>query len=155
MNNSRKSVALEIQNMVLRHRTLSVEQISEQTFGSAKSHWTLYKELNPEDSTAKMGVLDLVPLMKTCGSITPLEAIAHQMNMVVFPLPEAGIFTGHLENDMNRTTKEFSDAVVKFASIMEDGRIEPHEFAEFEKEMMEFISAALHWRNGIKALVEE
>ncbi|WP_031485624.1 phage regulatory CII family protein [Maridesulfovibrio frigidus] len=154
MNKSRKSVAVEIQNMVLRHRALSVEQISELTFGSAKSHWTLYKELNPEDSTAKMGVLDLVPLMKTCGSPAPLEAIAHQMNMVVIPLPEARVCTGHLENDMNRTTKEFGDAVVKFSAIMEDGEIKPEEFAEFDKEIMELVSTALYWRDGIKAMVK-
>ncbi|MBI9110087.1 phage regulatory CII family protein [Maridesulfovibrio ferrireducens] len=154
MNKSRKSVAVEIQNMVLRHHNMSVEVITEQTFGSTKSHWTLYKELNPEDSTAKMGVLDLVPLMKTCGSVAPLEAIAHQMNMVVVPLPEAGIFSACLEDDMNRTTKEFSDSVTKFVAIMEDGKIDRAEFEQFDKEIMELISTALYWRDGIKAMVK-
>ncbi|TIH12766.1 hypothetical protein D0S45_17500 [Marinifilum sp. JC120] len=152
--NERKSVAVEIQKMVLEHPSMSVEQITEETFGGNKSHWTVYKELNPEDSGAKMGVLDLAPLMKTCESTAPLEAIAHQMGMAVVSLPEAGISAGTLENDMNRTTKEFSDSVVKFADIMQDGKIEPHEFAEFDKEVMEFISVALHWRNGIKAMVK-
>lgn len=154
MKDERKSVAVEIQNMVLRHPVISVEVITEQTFGSTKSHWTLYKELNPEDSTAKMGVLDLVPLMKTCGSVAPLEAIAQQMNMVVVPLPEAGIFSDSLEDDMNRTTKEFSDAVVKFSAIMEDGKVTADEFAEFDKEVMELVSSALFWRDRIKYLAK-
>ncbi|WP_291329029.1 phage regulatory CII family protein [Desulfovibrio sp. UCD-KL4C] len=155
MSDERKSVAVEIQNMVLKHGSLSVEQITEQTFGSTKSHWTLYKELNPEDPGGKMGVLDLVPLMKTCGSTRPLEAIAQQMDMAVIPLPKAGFTSKSLEDDMNRTTKEFGDAVVKFASIMEDGKITPCEFAEFDKEVMELISTALFWRNGIKSMVKD
>ncbi|WP_320169978.1 phage regulatory CII family protein [Maridesulfovibrio sp.] len=77
-----------------------------------------------------------------------------QMNMAVVPLPDAGIFSESLEDDMNRTTKEFSDAVVKFAAIMEDGKVQADEFAEFDKEIMELISSALFWRDRIKYLVK-
>lgn len=148
-----KSVALTTQSMVL-DNDLSTDEIVDKTWNGSKSRFTLYRELNPEDTAAKLSALDLVPLMKTCGSVAPLKAMAAQMNMTVLELPDATAPEANLELDMNRTTLEFSGAVVEFSKMMEDGRVEPHEFRDFDKKVQQFIARALGWRDSIQAKIE-
>ena len=75
------NLAACIQSMVLDHPE-GVQIIAEEAFGTDdqgnphKSKWTLYRELNPEDRGAKIGALDLVPLMRACGSVEPLHIMA-------------------------------------------------------------------------------
>lgn len=47
---------------------------------------TLSRELSPYDSGAKLGVESLVPLMRACNSVAPLEAIAGFMGYGLRPL---------------------------------------------------------------------
>lgn len=41
-----------------------------------KPSGTLNRELNPYDDGAKLGVMDLIPLMVACGGVHPLELLA-------------------------------------------------------------------------------
>lgn len=145
-----KSLAKSIQQMVLNNPLLSVEQICEEAFGESKSRWTLYKELNPEDGSAKVGAMDLVSLMRVCRDAAPLQIMAMRLGYALLPLPAAMDGDSALELDMNKATKEFSDVVVTFADMMADGVIEPQEFEKFEKEVREALSQMLLWMDHVK-----
>lgn len=73
---------LESAHGILKRSRLSVEEIVERAFGvdengtPRKSHWTLYKELNPNDASAKLGAVDLFRLMQVTGDVAPLEVMA-------------------------------------------------------------------------------
>lgn len=81
-----------IRDIVIEHPTKSVERICEEAFGlyeegrPNKSHWTLYKGLNPEDKTAKLAAGAVIPLMRACGSIAPAEVIAAAMGYRLVPI---------------------------------------------------------------------
>lgn len=73
-----------LQNMVL-SRQDSIKELVKQAFGTNelgkanKSHWTLYREINPHDRDAKLGVIDAVKLMLATGDHRPLELIADML----------------------------------------------------------------------------
>lgn len=73
---------LESAHGILKRSSLSVEQIVERAFGvdengtPRKNHWTLYKELNPNDSSGKLGAVDMFLLMQATGDVAPLEVMA-------------------------------------------------------------------------------
>ena len=50
-----------------------------------KPYPTLMREINPEDTGAKVGVNDLIPLMKATGDINPLTYLANAMGFVLIP----------------------------------------------------------------------
>ena len=73
---------LESAHGILKRSSLGVEEIVERAFGvdengtPRKSHWTLYKELNPNDPSGKLGAVDLFLLMQATGDVAPLEVMA-------------------------------------------------------------------------------
>lgn len=73
---------LESAHGILKRSRLSAEEIVERAFGvdengnARKSHWTLYHELNPHDTTGKLGAVDLFRLMQVTGDVAPLEVMA-------------------------------------------------------------------------------
>ena len=83
-----KEVLLAAHDM-LKNSRMSAEQVAEAAFGTdengkpRKSHWTLYKEMNPEDAGAKLGVADLCRLMAVTGDISPLEVMARNLGYVL------------------------------------------------------------------------
>lgn len=80
---------LEAAHKILKRSSKSAEEIVEQAFGvdengnARKSHWTLYKELNPNDNTAKLGALDLFRLMQVTGDVQPLALMAHMLGYML------------------------------------------------------------------------
>lgn len=80
---------LDAAHGILKRSNKSAEEISELAFGVdengnvRKSHWTLYKELNPNDSTAKLGVIDLFRLMEVTHDVGPLEVIADKLGYLL------------------------------------------------------------------------
>lgn len=80
---------------ILKRADISAEEIAIQAYGvdengkPRKSHWTLYKELNPNDTTAKLGAVDLFRLMAVTGDVKPLEIMAKRLGYIL--VPESGI----------------------------------------------------------------
>ncbi len=118
-----QKLAEAIRNMVLGHPSMSVEQIAEGAFGCdeqgkpRKSKWTLYRELNPEDPGAKVGALELVNLMRACGSTTPAEIMAAEVGLSTSPM------SGHEPDgrDMTHECLQGFLAVSAFAEAAESG----------------------------------
>lgn len=69
-----------LQQIVLDHgdiKSLVAEAFGTNDLGKPhKSHWTLYREINPDDREAKLGVIDAVNLMRATGDHRPLVIIA-------------------------------------------------------------------------------
>lgn len=51
-----------------------------------KPYPTLLREINPEDKGAKVGIEELIPIMKSTGSIRPLTRLANIMGYVLVPM---------------------------------------------------------------------
>lgn len=89
-----RNIAISLQDIVLKSQK-SIEQLVEEAFGfsydsegnrrAAKSHNTLYRELNPEDPGAKLGFLDGVLLMQATGNYTPLSLAANKLGLRLVP----------------------------------------------------------------------
>lgn len=154
MPNDAKSLTKAIQEMVLRH-DLSVEQICDAAFEGRKSHWTLYKELNPQDESAKIGAVDLVDLMRVCRDVAPLRIMASRLGQVLMPLPAAAAACPQLETAMSQATKEFADAVLCFSALMADGVVTRCEYERFAREIDEFLAAAVLWREEVHQRMQE
>ena len=54
-----------------------------------KAHFTLYKEINPEDHTAKLGYMTLLQLMDFYSDSKPLEKMAAYLGKAVVDIPDA------------------------------------------------------------------
>lgn len=88
-----------IQDMVLNH-PLSVEEICRAAFGidsetgkMNKPHWTLFRELNPNDGAAKLGYITLLILMDHLNDDRPLELMAEYRGKFLLnerPVPDKG-----------------------------------------------------------------
>lgn len=67
---------------ILEKSSLSADEIMEQAFGvdengnPRKSKWTFYKEVNPDDTSAKAGFIDMLRVMKVSGVFDALELAA-------------------------------------------------------------------------------
>lgn len=149
-----KSLARAIQAMILEHPGKSLDEICEEAFGEGKSKWTLYKELNPEDATAKIGALDLVALMRVCGDVAPLRIMAGRLGQALFPLPQGCDKCPELEQDLSKVTKEFSETVLAFTEMLADGCVEQSEFDTFSRELDELFSVATLWRERVRAMIK-
>lgn len=73
----------------LRRSNLSAEQISERAFGLnvngklRKSLSALYKELDPDITTAKLGVVDFIRIIEVTGDVQALEMIADRLGFML------------------------------------------------------------------------
>jgi len=80
---------LESFHGIMMRTQMSAEELAEASFGfnsngrPCKSHWTLYKELNPDDDTAKLGLIDAIRLMEVSGDIEPLYLIADRLGCML------------------------------------------------------------------------
>ena len=105
-----------VQGMVLDGQ-ISPEQASEalgcdEHGRPLKSHWTLYKELNPDDATAKLGAVTLLQLMVIYQNTKPLEIMAKRLGKCVVEIP-----TGDGKNKFCAETAYAMMAEVELAAI--------------------------------------
>lgn len=130
---SQAKIAHALQAMVLENAK-SVEMIAEEAFGTddagkpRKSKWTLYREVNPEDSGAKVGVLDLVPLMRACGSLEPLQLIANEMGCRVVCIKDAEPLTpGAAFKELADVASKIGKVADRLREFMADGKLDAQE----------------------------
>ncbi len=71
-----------IQESVLQNASKTSHDIAKEI---DKPYPTLMREIHPEDMGAKVGVNDLLPLMRVTGSIAPLTYLASSMGYVLVP----------------------------------------------------------------------
>ena len=81
---------LKILHETLRRSKLSAEEISERAFGRNgssgklnKSLSALYKELDPDITTAKLGLIDFIRIVEVTGDIEALEAVARRVGYIL------------------------------------------------------------------------
>ena len=95
-----------LQQMVLDHgdiKSLVAEAFGTNDLGKPnKAHWTLYREINPEDREAKLGVIDAVSLMRATGDHRPLNIIADLLGYDLVPrtaTPDKGTLHAEMLDD--------------------------------------------------------
>lgn len=87
-----KNLVKAVQEMVLEHPTKNGEQICIEACGlnengaSNKPVFTLYRELNPNDDGAKLGLITFVQLLPVCGNLKPLALIAAKVGCRLVPV---------------------------------------------------------------------
>ncbi len=88
-----------IRNMVL-EGPKTAKEVAEEV---GKPYPTLMRELNAMDSSAKLGVEMLLPLMKSCRSVLPLRFLASRMGCRVVALPDVSIDSHSLSEKLLAT----------------------------------------------------
>jgi len=114
---------LESFHGIMMRTQMSAEELTEVSFGfnsngrPCKSHWTLYKELNPDDDTAKLGLIDAIRLMEVSGDIEPLYMIADRLGCILRR-------KDNVQPDCSSWEKQLVQATVffgKMSHLMEEG----------------------------------
>jgi len=101
-----KTLAAAIQDMVLEHPSMSAAQITEKAFGvddngkPIKPTGTLYRELNPDDDGAKLGVFALLKLMEATGCYRPLEIMASLSGFHIVSMHECAPDGANMEEEL-------------------------------------------------------
>lgn len=143
----------------LRRSNLSAEQISERAFGrngsSAKlnkSVSALYKELDPDVTTAKLGVVDFIRIMEVTGDTAALEMIANRLGYMlrkkgdIHPdqphwqgehaqdtrhlgkmseLMAAGASPSVVQTEASHMCADIEETVIRYAKDYDEGKITP------------------------------
>lgn len=102
-----------------------------------KKHHVLLNELNYENTSHKLGAELLVPLMKACGSNSPMHLLAAEMGGLFIMIPD--------ENCPNATlvkaVKEFGDLISVYGEAIEDGELNDEDKVLIRKEGQEAMTA--------------
>ncbi len=105
-----------------------------------RSHVVLLNQLNSNVVPAKLGVDDLIPFMRSSGSVEPLAWLARQMGGVFVKLPAATDMAAG-QTAVLESIQEFSEFATAGADAWLDGKIEHHELERIEKEATEAIAS--------------
>jgi hypothetical protein len=102
-----------------------------------KKHHVLLNELNFENTSHKLGAELLAPLMKACGSDSPIHLLASEMGGLFIRIPD--------ENCSNTTlvkaVKEFGDLISVYGQAIEDGELDDDDKTLIRKEGQEAMTA--------------
>lgn len=102
----------------------------------------LERELNPFDDGAKLGAKALIPLMTSCGSVLPLEYIAHRMGYRIVPIqgcaPDKPTFAEECMDTYPAVTA-FHAAMTERKSVAEISRHLNNAVRELEEDMSSYM----------------
>ena len=118
---------------------LSPEQIAD-LLGC--SYATLMSELSGQPGH-KLGAERMLGLMKTTGSIAPLQFMARELGGVFVELPQCGASCHELTRSVVDSIREFGEFASEVSRSLEDGVITSDELARISKEGQEALSAIL------------
>ena len=146
MANSRPmTLAEQIQDSVLRHPRKSVAQIAEEMWGTDEDgnpkDKKLYREINPMDHGAKLGILDLIPLLRATGELGPLYYINQALGLVAFPMPAGSADRSGLLAKVAEATREFGEMMTELSVSLADGKLTEDERKRCIKETYEAYQA--------------
>lgn len=118
-----------------------------------KTPSTLCSQLNPNVDNSFFAADNVLPLMEVTGDDTPLHWLAEQRGFLCVPIVSTKSDC-RLEFELMKSSKEFSDVVVAYNEIMEDGKVTPDEAMRFRKEAREAASQLLAMADAVDAAVE-
>ncbi len=102
-----------------------------------KKHHVLLNELNYENASHKLGAELLVPLMKACGSDSPMHLLAAEMNGLFIKLPEESCSNASLV----KAVKEFGELIAVYGEAIERGELKDDGKKLIRKEGQEAMTA--------------
>ncbi|EEO05892.1 hypothetical protein RYY30_000188 [Vibrio cholerae] len=128
--------------------TVSVEQHLNKRPG------VLLNEINPNQSSHKLGLFDAIELMLFTKDVQILRSIASELNYSIYYLGDyRAISDVELLNCYSRWHAEIGDVNRAIADALEDGDIELQEFERIERELQHTFAAALELLERLRALV--
>ncbi|WP_158117238.1 phage regulatory CII family protein [Vibrio cincinnatiensis] len=114
----------------------------------------LFNEINPNQTSHKLGLFDAIRLMQFTDGVQILRSIASELNHSIYFLGDYRTISDmELLNCYSRWHAEIGDVNRAIADALEDGDIEPKEFERIEREIQETFSAALELLERLRALV--
>ena len=115
----------------------------------------LFNEVNPNQTSHKLGLFDTLSTMQFTGNVGPLRAIASELNYSVYFLGDyRSVSDVELLNCYSTLHAEIGDMNRAISDALEDGDIEQHEFERIERELQEVFAAALELLERLRALVK-
>lgn len=108
-----------------------------------KSGTTLSHELNPNDRTAKLGLLDAATLTQASGNHLLATAFAAECGGVFLPLPDLAVAAGGQDTlgKVSKLVTEFGDVLREVASRTADGVVCDNDLAVLQAECLQLMSA--------------
>lgn len=82
MRNEKYNTLTEVISAMIENGATPIKAIAAEI---GKPYSTLKRELNPDDDMAKLGADVLLGIMRSCGSVAPLEWLAERLGYVLRP----------------------------------------------------------------------
>lgn len=114
---------------------------------------TLSQQLNPNVDYTHFSADNVLPAIEEANDDAPLFWLAEQRGFLCVPMISVGSEC-KLEFELMKSSKEFSDVVVTYNDIMEDGVVTPEEAARFRKEAQEAAAQLLAMADAVDAAVD-
>jgi len=114
---------------------------------------TLSQQLNPNVDYTHFDADNVLPAMEEADDDTPLFWLAEKRNYLCVPMIAQGSDC-KLEMELMKSTKEFSDVVVTYNQIMEDGIVDQEEADVFRRECQEAAAQLIAMANAVDAAVD-
>lgn len=118
---------------------LSAEQIADLV---GCSYATLMSELSGQPGH-KLGAERMLALMKTTGSVAPIQFMARELGGVFVEMPQCGAGCHEITRSLLESIREFGEFASEVGKSLEDGTITPEELARISKEGQEALAAIL------------
>jgi hypothetical protein len=118
-----------------------------------KTPSTLCSQLNPNVDNSFFAADNVLPLMEVTNNDTPLHWLAEQRGYLCVSMIPRGSDCA-LEFELMKSTKEFSDVVVTYNKMMEDGKVDQQEAIDFRRECQECAAQLLAMADAVDAAVE-
>lgn len=115
----------------------------------------LFNEINPNQTSHKLGLFDTIQMMQLTGDVGPLRAIACELNYSIYFLGDyRSVSDLELLNCYSTLHAEIGDMNRAISEALEDGDIEQHEFERIERELQQVFAAALELLERLRSLVK-
>ncbi|MDA0109035.1 hypothetical protein OH456_12775 [Vibrio sp. La 4.2.2] len=115
----------------------------------------LFNEINPNQTSHKLGLFDTLQTMQLTGDVGPLRAMASELNYSVYFLGDyRSVSDVELLNCYSALHAEIGDMNRAISDALEDGDIEQYEFERIERELQEVFAAALELLERLRSLVK-
>jgi hypothetical protein len=117
-----------------------------------KPYPTLLREINPYDRGAKVGAESLIPLMRSAGSLKPLEHLAKSMGCLLVPVGGAGATPWQAAGQALEALEESAGLTKTLRKILAQGGCDREDMAYVEAAGNAMAQAVLALVEGLRAM---
>ena len=128
----------------------TIKRIAERMGGIDQKY--LSRQLNPDDTGAKVGIEDFVYLTDVTD-FAALDYIESVFDRVAFPIPKASLTDpAPIMKLVSKISKEFGESIQELGKSLEDGVLDPDEVKRCRQENRDLIKACVEMDANLEKL---